>query len=239
MSKLKIIQDQFIDSLYQEDDTSILNEIKDGHAPKSELLKIYRNNLNSALTNSLRITYPHIYQLLGDKKFQQYTNKFITQSRSFSGNLDDYGHNFAEFFKNQKEDFFSDLASFEWLKQSSYLAANAENLDASRLQTLSIDQLPKIKFQLDPSCFLYQSNYNLLSSKKANKPNIRPKYFLITRSSLEVYSMSISQTDFNFLQAIKDGTTLSDMHDNKIRNIQNCLSKYIANQIICNFIVLL
>mgnify|MGYP006436491997 FL=1 len=235
MIELSKLQKQFIHCLYQSDDNSILSEIKTGKAPKDKLFNIYRHNLNNNLTNCLMITYPNIYHILGSKIFTQYAHKFITISRSQSGNLDDYGHDFAQFLKDRKEGFLSDLAHAEWLRHKSYLAQDSMTLELEKLQQLSIEDLADIIFKLQPSCFIYKSYYNLHSSRKRKKPGNTLYYYIIYREDFDTHFNKISKTDFHFLNAIKNKQTLSQMHDQKIRNIQSCISKYIQNNII-NFV---
>ncbi|MBU6141048.1 MAG: putative DNA-binding domain-containing protein [Proteobacteria bacterium] len=141
--KIADLQNKFIDSIYAVTNPDLLTKIKDGKAPKEELLDIYRNNLRGTLSNALRITYPETHKNLGAKKFQKLCDEFIKKNRSLSGNLDDYGQGFAN--------------ELEWLQHKSYLAKDVKPLNLKKLQKLTPEKLFEVKFKLHPSCFLHKN----------------------------------------------------------------------------------
>lgn len=233
--KLARLQNQFIDAIYNQK-PEILALIKNGKAPKEELLDIYQNNLYSTLTNALRITYARVYQFVGEKNFKKFCQEFIKENRSRSGNLDDYGQNFADFLARKNENFLSDLAKLEWFKQQSYLAKDLPEFDLEELQKLPTEKLFDVKFQLHSSCFLLGSNYNLLGQKKQIKPLKKPNYFVIYRHNFEVKAEKISGAEFNFLNGIKENLSLYQIYEKHQINIQLCLQKYLSNGVIASFL---
>ena len=237
MNKLKILQNKFIESVYDEICPDVFELVVEGKIPKEKLLDIYRNNLCSKLTNALRITYPAIYHLVGVKKFKKFCQEFIKLNRSSSGNLDDYGKGFANFFIKKEDEFLSNLAKLEWLKHISYLAQDVKPLKIEALQKLSEEEIFNIKFKLNPSCFLLNSNYNLLVKKKQKRRLKRQIYFVIYRRYLVVEVKKISKGEFNFLKDTESGLSLYQIYEKHKIDIQVYLSKNIANGVLSEFLL--
>lgn len=235
MSKLATLQNQFIDSLYKKEKPELLDQIKNGKASKLELLNIYRNNLYVTLINALKITYPRIYQFVGENYFRKLCREFIGNNRSNSGNLDDYGEDFADFLLQKNDFFLSDLAKLEWLKHRSYLAENAAVLDIASLQKLPTKRLFEVKFKLHSSCFLLSSNYNLLRKTRPTKEGKKRNYFLVYRQNLYVKTIKILREEYDFLRGIEENLSLYQIYEKHEINIQNCLQKYLGNGSISQF----
>lgn len=237
MEELKNLQNNLIEAIYCKEKSSFLVQIKAGKLPKAELIEIYRNNLYATLTNTLRLTYPRICQILSNEEFKKLCHEFIKNNRSQSGNLDDYGEDFFKFLQAKKEFFLSDLAKLEWLKQKSYLAKDAAQIDLEKLQKLSAEKLFEIKFKLHPSTFLLESSYNLLRQKRQNNPNKKLTYFLTYRNGFDVLSARISKSEFNFLVAIKNNLSLYQIYETHKINIQNPLQKFLVSRVLCEFFI--
>lgn len=237
MKKLSILQNQFIDGIYEKENTSLLFSIKDGKAPKTELIDIYRNNLYCNLHNVLRITYPKIYQYLGEEKFKKHAHEFIKQHRSQSGNLDEYGGNFANFFTKKNNQFLHDLAKMQWLEQLSYLAADAPTIVIEELQKMNPEKLFDVKFKLHPSCFLLQSSFNLLAKQKLDQIRKRENYFVIFRHDGEVKTRKIRKDEFAFLSGVSLNKKLFEIFEDHQIDVQFCLTKYLQNGVLSEFSV--
>ena len=61
---------------------------------------IYRNNVASALTNSLRVRYPVVEQLVGRDFFNAMCREFIANNKPNSAMLVTYGADFPEFISS-------------------------------------------------------------------------------------------------------------------------------------------
>jgi hypothetical protein len=230
------LQNQFIEAIYDKKNLEVFSEIKVGKASKQELVQIYRNNLFSNLSNALKITYEAVFNFLGAEKFHEIAAEFIRQNRSQSGNLDDYGENFYEFFAAKNEFFLSDLSKLEWLKQKAYLAKNSEIIDIKALQNVAPEKLFDLKFFLSESVFLMTSNHNLLDKTKQNLPQKRSLYFLVNRFGFEVKAQKISKSEFNFLSSVKENLSLYAIYEKYQIDVQTCLQKYLANGVLSGFV---
>lgn len=235
MIKLSKLQNNFVDAAYDESDIAILKSIKNGKAPKEELLDIYRNNLYGSLTNALKITYYKTHEIAGEKAFERFCKEFIKGNRSHSGNLDEYGEGFAAFLKEKNEEFLSNLADLEWLEQTSYLAKDAGPLDVQALQELPQEKLFDVRFKLHPSCFLYSSSYNLFSKRKQNKPLKKESYFVIYRHDFETQIEKITKSEFDFLSGVRNGLSLYEIYEKYEIDIQLSLQKYLVNSVLSEF----
>lgn len=237
MRNLRTLQNQFINTVYNQEDRLVLECIKDGKASKAELMAIYRNNLYANLSNAIRVTYPRVYKLMGKGKFEKISQEFIKNNRSHSGNLDHYGDKFSDFLKEKDEIFLSDLAHLEWLEHQSYLAKDSKILDIELLQKLPPEKLFDIKFTIHPACYSYSSDYNLLGSRKQNKPLKKKVHFVIYRAGFDIEVEKISKDEFNFLSGMKEKLSLYQIYEKYEINVQNCLQKYLANGILSEFFV--
>lgn len=235
MNELQIIQNQFIDGVYDKRKKQILSAIKNGKAPKEELFDIYRGNMQGMLFGVLKITYPQVFEFLKEKKFKEFVLEFIASNRSQSGNLDEYGESFYKLLQRKKEYFLSDLARLEWLKQRAYLAADANKLDIKKLQNLSEEKLFSVKFDLHPSLCLMTSRYNLLSAKKQNKALKKPAHFVIYRHDLDIVVNKVSEKEFNFIKAIQENHSLYEVFTKHKPDIGSCLSNNLSNGLITGF----
>lgn len=230
------LQNEFVEALYNKKSVAVLKSIKaDDQIPKEELIDIYRDGIYANLINALRLTYPRVYDFLKEKKFNEISRSFMKKYRSKSGNLDDYGGEFSEFLAKKEEFFLSKVAGLEWLSHQSYMANDAKLFDLPALQKLSAEELSDVKFDLHPAVFLTISKYNLTSDRRQNKPNKKDLYFVIYRNNLEVDGLKIPESEFNFLTGVKNGLTFYEIYEKYEIDIQFCLQKYIANQVICRF----
>lgn len=236
MSKLDKIQQNFIDSIYDNDD-KIFSFIKKKIAPKSRLLAIYQNNLYGVLIEALRITYKYLNDFLSTKEFEDLAKKYIRKYRSQSGNLDDYGADFADFLLSQKNQFYHDLAKISWLEQLSYLAEDEPDFDIEALQKLDSEKLFDVKFKMSKSCFLFQSDYSLFAKKNREEKRKRKSYYIIYRHFLEVKTIKINQKEYLFLDGVKQNLTLFEIYEKYNCDIEKSLQNYIGNGVLKSFSV--
>jgi len=234
------LQTNFINAIYHKPNLDILLEIKEGKAPKEELLGIYKNNLLGNLGNSLKLTFENVLRFLKEERFMELAMEYIVLHPSQSNNLDNYGENFSEFLFKKEGRFISDIAKLDWLKLQSYLAKNTPDIDLKSLQKLKPEDLFNLKFILNDSLFLLESNYNLLSKRRQSKEASRKNYFLIYRHNssgvFEVVVEKIPKTEFLFLTGVKNKLSLYEIYEKEQIEIHQPLQKYLSNKCLSNFI---
>lgn len=94
-----------------------ISGISSANFAASEVMNIYRNNYYYTLTGALSATYSCIKRLVGDDFFEFLAKNYIDKNPATSGNIIDYGDNFANFisvFEPCKDlVYLSDIALFE------------------------------------------------------------------------------------------------------------------------------
>lgn len=231
MKKLLELQNKFIDGVY-DFDQEILTEIKQKKIAKTRLLGVYQNNLYENLINALKITFKDVFDFLGEKKFRDISKKFIAKNRSKSGNLDDYGFEFIDFLQ---DDFLHDLALINWKEQESYLGENDQEFSLKSFQDLDQEKFISLKFKMSKNCYFVTSKYNLFAKSKRNQARKKPCFYLIYRPFFDVVIKKITKDEFEFLQAVKQGLTLSEINDKYSCNVALNMQKFIESRVLVDF----
>ncbi|CAM5617710.1 Putative DNA-binding domain-containing protein OS=Rhodanobacter lindaniclasticus OX=75310 GN=B1991_15580 PE=4 SV=1 [Rhodanobacter lindaniclasticus] len=107
-----------------------------GIAPAARL-RIYRHAGYAIHVEALATSFPALRLLLGEACFDGLATRHAACHGSHSGNLQDYGEDFADFLARQAETaawpWLRDVARLEWLRQQVALAADALSADAASL----------------------------------------------------------------------------------------------------------
>lgn len=107
-----------------------------GIAPAARL-RIYRHAGYAIHVEALATSFSALRQLLGEECFDGLATRHAAHHGSHSGNLQDYGADFAEFVAAQPETaawpWLADVTRLEWLRQQVALAVDAPPADAAAL----------------------------------------------------------------------------------------------------------
>ena len=107
-----------------------------GIAPAARL-RIYRNANLAIHVDALATSFPALQRLLGEDCFDGLATRHAAFRGNRSGNLQDYGADFAAFVEVQPETapwpWLGEVARLEWLRQEVALAADAAPADAAAL----------------------------------------------------------------------------------------------------------
>ena len=124
---LKDIQTQFYKAIFIKNKVKLnLSFIASSDPVKK--FNIYRNSIFETLRNSLEMTYPGIWALLGQSCANSVASAFYSQAENLptSACLDDWGSHFPNFIASIPElhhlPYLKDYASYEWLLHLSYYA---------------------------------------------------------------------------------------------------------------------
>lgn len=194
-----------------------------------ERFAIYRQTLFENLRHALELTYPGIWKLLGEECANSVAYHFIkqTQNLPISGCLDDWGAEFGCFLATIPElkslPYLKDVAIFEWYKHQSDLALDAATVELRVLQQFSDNELNDLKFKFHSSVFLLQSLYPLQKIldviENPDKPgfnlNKENNYVVIVRIDYQVEVFWLEQKQWQFLNDLKQGKTLSEACNNE------------------------
>ncbi|SMN01128.1 Conserved domain protein [uncultured Candidatus Thioglobus sp.] len=120
-----------------------------------DLIKIYHNQYFFSLKQALGNSYSCVKRLVGENFFNSLTSDFVKTHPSKTGNIINYGNEFADFIADdtrcQTVPYLADMAKFERLYERCYFSLNAEFFMASSYPLVKIWQLNEDSKTLDLS----------------------------------------------------------------------------------------
>jgi len=155
MLPLAELQAAFARALLDRDAAAILAEIAaDGWRAEARLA-IYRNNVQTALTETLRGTFPAVCRLVGDGFFAYAAHEFLCEQPPGEACLDRYGARFADFLAGfppcRDPPSLAVVARLEWLIKAAAGAADAVPLAPAALAAVAADDTPRLILGLHPA----------------------------------------------------------------------------------------
>jgi hypothetical protein len=196
--------------------------IQGGHLSPAERLSIYRHNVFSNLRGALSDLYPIVKKIVGGTFFAVMADYFIRVTPSRSGDLNEFGAEFAAFIKAYTPasdlPYLVDVAKMEWAWHCAFHAADVNALDLARLASVPAESHAALKFALHPSAQLLASPYPLWNIWRVNQPEYEGymqldwktpgDQLLVFRPDVEVEMRQLDATSFAFLSALRDGDSL-------------------------------
>lgn len=252
MKEILALQKDFKNHLYQKSDEKIITTLPYSKQESLARLNIYRNNVFGNFNSVLQSIYEVVEKLVGKEYFAQICTLYHKKYFSKSGNLDNYGNNFAKFLREEKSNhklaFLPDLARLELFYHKSYFADIATQFPLEKFQKLSQKKFFHLQFQLHPSCFLFSSKFAVFSiwknniEKKSSKKidAAQAEFIMIERVSTRVNIHKISREEFLFLKNISK-KTLFKTYEEIVKisgaefDIGALVNKFITKGIIINF----
>jgi hypothetical protein len=228
-----------------------LDQLADGHLPAGRLMQIYRNNFYISLSEALRDCHPVTAELLGADFFAQIAREYVRENPSNSGNLHDFGTDFADHLGRieslREHPYVADVARLEWHWHRAFHAADATPIDQQALAAVTPDQYPQLRFALHPSAALLRSPHPIASIWQAHQPDgnldavdlwAGGESLLVIRPQLEVLIVQLSDADFAFLSALADGQMLESalaaaFEEDNDWPFQATFGHYLANGTLC------
>ena len=154
-------------------ETLALKQSPAGRFRDSQRLQIYRNNFAIGLREALAGVYPVIHKLTGEAFFQHVAREYIHRHPSRTGNLHDFGDNFADFLQAfpglAALPYLPDVARLEWAHHQVFHTAEDEVLNLSALAALDEKQTASLIFQVSNGCVWLTSDYPVLHIWQANQ----------------------------------------------------------------------
>jgi len=251
--KLKELQKQFANHIYNPKNNKIFNEITTYKASVGDRLQIYRNNVFGNFDSVLEIIYPVTKKLVGENYFVDLCVKYRQKYNSKSGNLDEYGKYFPKLIGDLKKEhqlsYLKELANLEWHYHWAYFAKDVPVFDLEKFQKLSQKDLFKVKFKLHPSCYLTASKnpiYKIweftqkINRKKLDLKKLNKQYILIERANREVNIHNLCEPEFWFLKQLKNQQNIYQIYQNLSKKYQDfdigsLINKYISIGVLSSF----
>ena len=187
-------------------------------------LQLYRNNTFASLTEALGAVYPVVQRLVGEDFLRFVAARYIPAHPSRSGNLHDFGGQFAEFLAGLPETaglpYLPDVARLEWAYHQVFHEADHGPLDSTGLSRLPPEAYATLRFRLHPASRLLASPYPVLHIWQVNQegfsgdPSVRldegGTRVLAFRPELEVELQALGEGEFTLLQSLAQGRNLTD-----------------------------
>lgn len=93
-------------------------------------LSVYRNNYRCNLVQALELAYPVLVELVGVAFFEYLGRRYVSETPSQSGNLHEYGRDFAGFIERQEDcrayPYLGDMARLEYALHRLYFSRRRE-----------------------------------------------------------------------------------------------------------------
>lgn len=184
---------------------------------QKQLIQVYHNNYYVSLTEALVITYPGVIKLVGQEFFEFICRKFIKQYPHQSGDLTLFGENLSIYITDSPEcaklPYLADIAKLEWAFELAYHAKDVADQDLSLLETTEPAAYSQLKFTLNPSCFIVESNYPIFDIWQFDGDseldiNTNGQNILIWKQDFEVLTEIVEADLINFLRKLQAGKSL-------------------------------
>lgn len=160
-------QRRFLAALYADDAPGPTEAILPNGLEPAARLRIYRRSSTETHTAALRATYPAVLALVGEAFFDQTAARYRRALPSHSGNLQAFGHRFADFLESLPATsglpYLGDVARLEWLRQQTALADDGKTLSPDALAGWSTEADGPLAILLHPSVRLLASRYPVLT----------------------------------------------------------------------------
>ncbi|WP_108470252.1 DNA-binding domain-containing protein [Rhodanobacter thiooxydans] len=187
-----------------------------GIAPAARL-RIYRHANLAIHVDALATSFPALQRLLGADCFDGLATRHAAFRGNRSGNLQDYGADFAAFVEAQPETapwpWLGEVARLEWLRQEVALAADAVPADAAALVAAlaDADHPPHLR----PCVLVLSSAWAVLDLwRHAQAPEhdaidpAAPQSVLLWREGSQVAMRVIAPAQAAFMHALRRGSSL-------------------------------
>ena len=222
MPSLLELQREFSEGILHSAGPEFMRQVRAGRFAPERHFQVYRNNVFESLTNALKAVYPVTERLVGGGFFRYAAASYIPAHRPASGNLHDFGGNFAAFLADfppaRELTYLPDVARLEWAMQESFHAGVGQSLALQTLSSIPAEQYGNLKFRLSPSARLLASAYPVLRIWQANQPGSADdqnisleeggvKLLVIRRQEIEI--LPLGDGDYSLLSAFAAGARLA------------------------------
>ena len=222
MPSLLELQRQFSEGVLHSAGSEFMQQVRPGRFAPERHFQVYRNNVFESLTNALKAVYPVVERLVGEGFFRYAAASYIPVHRPESGNLHDFGGNFAGFLSSfppaRELVYLPDVARLEWAMQESFHAGVGQPLTLAILSSIPAEEYGSLRFRLQPSARLLASIYPILRIWQVNQPDYAGDQsinldeggvkLLVIRHQ-EVEMMPLGDGDYSLLSAFVAGATFA------------------------------
>lgn len=219
-------------------------------------LAIYRNNVYSNYRNSLSHRYAVVERLVGEAYFRQLCDAYITATPSLSGDVRDYGADYADFLRTHEVatmlPYLGDVAALEWQCGQVLASPRGTPPDLSLLTRLPAQRYQDLRVRLCPACALLASPYPVLQIWQMNQCEhadddtldleMGPSHMLVLRHLDTVSVLALDAAEHAFLSCLQQGQRWGEALQSALAiapdfDLGSCLLRHINNGAISRFIL--
>ncbi len=204
---------------------------------------IYRRNYEENHIGALADTYSTVEKLVGDGYFRQLARRYVASHESRSGDLNDYGDDFAEFLfellpkvpGGTELPYLHDIARFDWAWFEALRASEAAGAGLGELLEWPVERWGEARARPHPACRLLRSDYPIDRILRVAAGELQTvdlacagDALLINRPDI-VRVTCVGPSQALFVERWLSGTTLADALDaalalDSVFDLQNILS---------------
>jgi len=177
MSALRELQSEFFAAVMAgpEHDAAILARCEEVPALAQRRLAAYRRSIMGNLIGALQSCYPVVAAIVGRPFFREAASAYIRTHPSCSGDLNEYGVDFADFLGAYayaaELPYLPDVARMEWLVQTVFYAADPAPMDLSALAAAPAARHGEFVFAISGACARLDSPWPLADIWRVNQPD--------------------------------------------------------------------
>ncbi len=176
--------------------------------------EVYRASFDANLGQALRDTYPVVNRLVGEGFFGQVARAYLRAHPSRSGDLHEYGAEFASFLAVQDWGvdlpYLPDVARLEWLTHQAFHAADAEPLGLAALAGLPFESysglglLPSVRLMHSefPVHRIWQVNQQSWAGDAAVRLDAGGVRLAVSREGLEIVLLPMETQAYALARAL-------------------------------------
>ena len=253
MPSLPELQRAFAAAVYA-DDATVTAHVRHDRFPAARHLQVYRNNVFESLVGALKAVYPVVERLVGAGFFAYAADGYIRRHPPASGNLHDFGGDFAGFLAGFEPAralaYLPDVARLEWAWHRAFHAADHAPLALERLAAIPPGQYGQLRFRLHPSAQLVVSDHPLLRIWEVNQPEYAGDVavnladggvqLLVVRRGFDVVIEPLSAGDDTLLRAFAAGQCFEEASTAVLAaqpdyDLAAALRRHVASAVITDF----
>ncbi len=223
MPSLRELQRRFADAVFKGETAGLADHVVGNGKPAEARLGVYRESALGNLSAALADVYPVIQQLVGDAFFAAAARQYARQHPSASGDLHEFGVEFAAFLAEFPPaatlDYLPDVAGLEWRCHRVFHAAEHAPLTLDRLAAVPPADYDSLRFTIHPACRLFSSDYPVHRIWEVNQPNYRGEqrvdlatggvHILVTRGTAGVELHVLGEGEHALLESLAADLPLS------------------------------
>lgn len=183
---------------------------------------VYRNNIVSSLTDALKVGFPVVCRLVGEKFFRAMAASYITRHPPKSPVLMFFGEALPEFLEGFEPaatlPYLPDVARLEIAIRESYHAEDSLPIDHAETASIPPNALESATIKLAPSLRHLRSKFPVFQIWRLNTSgdpieSNGPEDIMIARRQYDPVPERLANGGYEFVSALERGETLSSACD--------------------------